>query len=132
MLTRSFGGRLFPTVAGADSDVAAAEDGRTPGGRISIILRSIRERNSCHARLMCAFLALGESWQRAINCCMARQPSPSRLSTFSSIACETWNREFRRSGWAAIRRRKVFLSQLTKFLSGGLRLTAFLPPLAAF
>src|SRR6266478_1146033 len=93
----------------------------------STIFRPIRERNSCQARLAWAFFAFGDSWQRAINCCIAPQPSPLRLSTFNNIPCETAKRELNRSGGAVIRRANVFLSQLTKFFSGGLRLTDFLP-----
>src|SRR5581483_4214195 len=85
----------------------------------SIIFRSTSERNNCHARFTWAFLDLGDSCERAINCCIALQPSPLRLSTFSSIACDTANRDVNRSGGAAINRAKVFLSQLTKFFSGG-------------
>ena len=58
---------------------------------------------------------------------IAAQPSPFRLSTFSNIPCVTWKREVSRSGDAAIKRVKVFLSQLTKFFSSGWRFTAFLP-----
>ena len=61
-----------------------------------------------------------------------RSHRPLRLSTFSNIPCVTWKREVNRSGGAAISRAKVFLSQLTKFFSGGLRLTNFLPSLRRF
>jgi hypothetical protein len=63
---------------------------------------------------------------------IAAQPSPFRLSTFSNIPCVTWKREVSRSGDAAIKRVKVFLSQLTKFFSSGWRFTAFLPSRADF
>ncbi len=63
---------------------------------------------------------------------MARQPSPRRLSTLSSMPCDTWKRDASCSGWAPMRRLKVFRSQLTKLRSGGLRLTTFLPSRAAF
>ena len=81
---------------------------------------------------MCDCFCFGDSWQRAINWRIATQPSPSRLNTFSSIACVTWKRELNRSGGAAMSRRNVFLSQFTKFFSGGWRFTVFLPSRADF
>ena len=46
------------------------------------------------------------------------------------MPCVTWKRDVKRSGGAVIRRMKVFLSQLTKFFSGGWRLTVFCRPCA--
>ena len=63
---------------------------------------------------------------------MARQPLPRRLSTLSSMPCDTWNRDTSGSGGEVMRRVNVFLSQWTKLRSGGLRVTDFLPPRAVF
>ena len=72
------------------------------------------------------------SWQSRSSRCIARQPSPRRLSTFSSIPCETWKRDTNCSGGDPISRLKVFRSQFTKLCSGGFRRTTFLPSRAAF
>ncbi len=92
--------------------------------------RSTSARKSCQARLKCAFFARSGSWQSRISRCIARQPSPPRESTFSSIPCDTWKRDVSRSGGAPIRRLKVCMSQLAKLCSGGLRFTTFLPSFA--
>ena len=99
-------------------------------GVISTIPRSTRARKSCQARLKCAFFARSVSWLSRMSRCMARQPSPRRESTFSSMPCDTSKREVSRSGGAPMSRLKVCRSQLAKLCSGGLRLTTFLPSFA--
>ena len=95
--------------------------------------RSTSARNSCQraaeVRLLAPVAARGSRGSAAASRGSRRR---GRLSTFSSIPCDTWNRETSGSGGAPISRLNVFRSQLTKLCSGGFRLTTFLPSLAAF
>ena len=88
--------------------------------------RCTSARNSCQARLKCDFFARSLSCESRISRCIARQPSPRRLSTFSSMPWLTWKRDVSRSGEAPISRLKVARSQFAKLCSGGLLLTTLL------
>ena len=99
-------------------------------GTNSTMPRSTSARKSCQARLKWAFFARSGSWLSRMSRCIARQPSPRRERTFSSIPWETWKREVSRSGGAPISRLNVWRSQFAKLCSGGLRLTTFFPSFA--
>ena len=70
----------------------------------STIPFSTSARNNCQPRRMCACFCFGDSCESAMSRCIARQPSPSRLSTFNNMACDTANRDCNRSGGAAMSR----------------------------
>ena len=100
---------------------------------ISTIFRSTSERNNCHARLRVRLLLPWASRGSRGSAAASRGSRRPRGSARSAASpCDTWNRDVSRSGGAAIRRWNVFLSQLTKLCSGGLRFTTFLPSRAAF